>query len=117
MFRIDRIKDATVLDEPAGIPDDFDPSAYSGAFRERPGQPAATIEISPRAARWFEEYYPVRSARTLADGWRAVEIAYGKSQWIGALILSLGDDVRNVLPEEVAGAAARLAGEIGALYD
>jgi proteasome accessory factor C len=117
MFRVDRIKDAEVLEGAVDIPDDFDPGSYSGAFRERPGQPSATLEISPSAARWFEEYYPVRSARTLTDGWRSVELAYSKPQWIAGLILSLGDDVRNVAPATVADAAVGLAEEIGALYD
>ena len=117
MFRVDRIKDAEILEGAVDIPDDFDPGAYTGAFKERPGQPSATFEISPGAARWFEEYYPVRAASSMPDGWRAVELVYGKPQWIAALILSLGDDVRNVSPATVADAAAGLAGDIGALYD
>lgn len=116
MFRVDRIKSAEMLDADAEIPADFDPNAYSAAFRERPGQPTATFEISPRAGRWFEEYYPVRAGQTLADGWRSIELAYSKPQWVAALVLSLGDDVRAVAPGEVAAAVTELATEIAALY-
>jgi proteasome accessory factor C len=116
MFRVDRIKSAELLDEPADIPDDFDPNAYSGAFREKPGQPVARFEISPQVARWFEEYYPVRDAKSGSDGWRAIELAYSKPPWVAALVLSLGDGVRNVEPAEVSDAVAALAGEIAEIY-
>jgi len=116
MFRVDRIKSAEVTELDATVPDDFDPNSYSGAFRERPGQATATFEISPRAARWFEEYYPVRSATTLADGWRSIELAYSTPQWIAALLLSLGDEVRAIGPGDVSDAVAGLAGEVLKLY-
>jgi proteasome accessory factor C len=116
MFRVDRIKSAEVLDADADIPADFDPHGYSGAFKERAGEPSATFEISPKVARWFEEYYPVRSAAALDDGWRRVELAFSNPQWVAALVLSLGDDVRNVGPEAVSARVDALAGEIAALY-
>ncbi|MEA2516681.1 MAG: proteasome accessory factor [Actinomycetota bacterium] len=116
MFRVDRIKSATVMDAAADIPDDFDPTAYSGAFRERPGQPRATFEISPAVARWFEEYYPVRSASTLPDGWRSVELAYTKPQWVAALVLSIGDGVRAIAPQQIADAVTTMAKEVSAVY-
>jgi proteasome accessory factor C len=116
MFRVDRIKSATVMDAEADIPDDFDPTAYSGAFRERPGQPRATFEISPAVARWFEEYYPVRSASTLPDGWRSVELAYTKPQWVAALVLSIGDGVRAIAPQQIADAVTTMAKEVSAVY-
>lgn len=116
MFRVDRIKKAEVLDADADIPKDFDPHAYSGAFKERPGEPSATFEISPKAARWFEEYYPVRSASRLPDGWRRIELAYSKPKWVAALVLSLGDDVRGVGPKEVADEVDSLAAAIALIY-
>jgi proteasome accessory factor C len=116
MFRVDRIKSAKLLGESADIPEDFDPNSYSGAFRERPGQPAATFEISPAVARWFEEYYPVRSAETLPDGWRAIELSYTKPQWVAALVLSIGDGVRNVQPPEVAEGVSAFARDVAANY-
>ena len=117
MFRVDRVKSAHVLDEEAVIPEDFDPGRYTAAFREAPDQPTATFEISPRASRWFEEYYPVRNSEPLTDGWRAIEIAYGNLKWVASLVLSLGPDVRNVAPDEAQRAVAEQAVAILAIYD
>ena len=47
MFRTDRIKSVEVLDAPAAVPEDFDPSPYQGAFVGRIGQRTFAIEISP----------------------------------------------------------------------
>jgi predicted DNA-binding transcriptional regulator YafY len=105
-----------MLGDHVEIPANFDPNAYSGAFRERSGQAIATFEISPRTTRWFGEYYPVRKATTGPDGWRSIEIAYGKPQWVASLVLSLGDEVRAVAPTEVAAATRTLAAEILKLY-
>lgn len=116
MFRVDRVKDVQILADDAVVPADFDASRYRGAFREREGQPVASFEISPRASRWFEEYYPVRTSRAVDDGWRAIEIAYSTPQWIGTLLLSLGEDVRNIAPDEVMSAARAQAAAIAALY-
>ncbi|MGI8708443.1 MAG: helix-turn-helix transcriptional regulator [Actinomycetota bacterium] len=101
MFRVDRIKEAEVLDEPADIPDDFDPSRYRGAFVPRDEQDIVSFEISPAAARWFADYYPLRSSRELDDGWRAVELTSGGTRWAATLVLRLGDQVRAVKPEPV----------------
>jgi proteasome accessory factor C len=116
MFRVDRIKSAAVLDTEADIPEGFDAHGYSGAYRDRPDLPTARFEISPQVARWFEEYYPVRSAESLPDGWRAIELSYTKPPWVASLILSIGDGVRGIQPREVADAVKEAAGEIAALY-
>ncbi|MDQ3619453.1 MAG: WYL domain-containing protein [Actinomycetota bacterium] len=109
MFRVDRIKEAEVLDEAAEIPDDFDPSKYRGAFVPRDEQDIVSFEISSAAARWFEDYYPLRSSRELDDGWRAVELTSGGTRWAATLVLRLGDQVRAVQPESVLTEARALA--------
>lgn len=115
-FRVDRIKTAAVLETDAPVPKDFDTSSYSGAFRPHPDQPVARFEISPSAARWFEEYYPVTEAEQLKDGWRAVAVTYSRPRWIAALVLSLGDQVRALSPDEARAAVRDLAEEIEAVY-
>jgi len=116
MFRTDRIKSIELLDEPAPIPDDFDPSEYRGGFKLRSDQPVARFELSPRAAGWFEEYYPVLDARDLEDHWRAIELAYSSEEWLTRLLLSLGPDVRAVEPAAVMDRVRRLAAEILEVY-
>lgn len=117
MFRVDRIKSVGVLDVHADQPKDLDVARYAGAFRSGTEGSVARLEISPRAARWFEEYYPVRSASSSSDGWRAVELEYTSPGWLARLVLSLGDDVRNVEPEPIAAAARKLAAKILTRYE
>ena len=116
MFRADRIKDVRVLEEEAEIPADFDPERYRGAFLDRPDERLVTFEISPAASKWFEDYYPVREARDLPDGWRAITLASNSDRWPALLALRLGSDVRNVSPEEVKSTADKLARGLAARH-
>ena len=116
MFRLDRVKRVTITNEPAEVPDDFDPDRYRGAFVPGEKDREVTIEISPAAARWFEDYYPVVSARELPDGWREVKLLASGERWTATLLLRLGEDVRNVRPESMGAAAGDLAASIAAAY-
>jgi predicted DNA-binding transcriptional regulator YafY len=109
MFRIDRVKRAELLDEHAEPPSDFDPRRYRNAFRPRERQEIVSFEISDATSRWFEDSYPLRSARRLDDGWSAVELVSGGDAWAAALVLRLGSEVRAVQPQSVVGAARALA--------
>ena len=112
MFRIDRIKEVEMLDDAADVPADFDPARYRGAFVERGGEETVRLEISPTAARWFEDYYPTKSARSLDDGWREVELASGATRWAATLVLRLGQEARAVSPQAVRDDATALARRI-----
>ncbi|MDQ3941384.1 MAG: WYL domain-containing protein, partial [Actinomycetota bacterium] len=116
MFRLDRVKSVQLETAAASVPDDFDPERYKGAFSGDGGQPQITFEISPAAARWFEDYYPVVSAETLADGWRRITLVAGGTGWTSTLLLRLGAEVRNVDPEEAAAAARVLGDRIAARH-
>jgi len=116
MFRVDRIKSVSVLDGPAPVPADFDPGRYRGAFSGGDGDLNLTLEISPSAARWFEDYYPVAGGETLADGWRRIEMVASGERWAATLLLRLGRDVRAVTPESVMDASRALAERIAALH-
>ena len=112
MFRVDRIKSVAATDVTADVPDDFDPERYKGAFTGDAGQAQVILEISPEAARWFEDYYPVESARDLADGWREVTLVSSGDRWIATLVLRLGKDCRAPQPASVDSAARELASAI-----
>lgn len=116
MFRVDRIKASRMTDDPAEVPPDFDPARYKRAFVARDEQPRVTVEISPSAARWFEDYYPVESARDLDDGWREVELVAGSERWAATLVLKLGRDVRNITPDSIFGQARDLARDLAARH-
>jgi len=112
MFRIDRIKDVTLLEDHAPVPDDFNPDRYRGAFVGDESSPSISLEISPEVARWFEDYYPIRSSTGLSDGWRRIELEAGGTKWGAGLVLKLGAGVRNVQPDDVRDAARQLAADI-----
>lgn len=116
MFRIDRIKTSAITTEDAPAPGEFDSEKYKGAFVGREGQPVLKMEISPDAARWFEDYYPVRSATGTADGWRQVELFSSGDRWAANVVLSLGSNVRNIEPESVNVTARELARAIVARH-
>jgi predicted DNA-binding transcriptional regulator YafY len=114
IFRTDRIKAVEITEEPAPVPPDFDAGRYEGAFVERGGERVVRLQIAPEAARWFADYYPVRSVRRLRDGWRAVELVSDSDHWAANLVLRLGDQVRSVEPDEVVRRARALAVAVAA---
>lgn len=116
MFRTDRMKDVTIQDHPADVPEDFDPEAYRHAFRERGDEATATMEIAPEVARWFADYYHPRESEPLDDDWHRVTIAATTKRWAATLLLQLGAGVRNVEPRETLEEARHLAGEIARRY-
>jgi proteasome accessory factor C len=116
MFRTDRMKDVRILDEPADVPEEFDPEAYRHAFRERGDEATLTMEISPEVARWFADYYHPRASEALPDGWHRVTLAATTKRWAATLLLQLGAGVRNVDPPETLGEAQSLAQAIAARY-
>jgi len=116
MFRSDRIKSVVITEESADVPADFDPGRYRGAFDAHGGGDVLTLEISPGAARWFEDYYPATSAESLADGWRRIELRSGGTRWAATLLLRLGADVRNVSPAAVVDEARTIAARLAAAH-
>ena len=116
MFRLDRMKDVSVTGETAEVPEDFDPERYKGAFLGSTDQDRVSLEISPQAARWFMEYYPVESSEQTKDGWTRVTLVSGGTRWAATLLLRLGADARKVAPKEVSAEARELAREIAERY-
>ena len=117
MFRVDRIKRAIILDEPAEIPEDLNLERYTSAFIGDPRNPSVTFEVPATTSRWLEEAYEPRSVRDLPDGWRAIEMESSGLQWITSLLVQLGSNVRNVQPNDVREAAMELARKIAASHD
>ena len=116
MFRLDRMKTVVPTDAAAQVPDDFDPERYKGAFLGGEEQDRVTFEISPQAARWFTEYYPIEASEQLNDGWARVTLISGGTRGAATLLLRLAADARKVQPSEVEQAARSLATEIVARH-
>ncbi|HWL65534.1 MAG TPA: WYL domain-containing protein, partial [Actinomycetota bacterium] len=109
MFRMDRMKSVAMLEEPSSVPDSFEPEEYRGAFRAEPDEPVIRFEISPRAARWFSDYYPVVNEEAVEDGWHRIEMAVSGEHWAATLALQLGTEIRAIEPEQINERAADLA--------
>jgi proteasome accessory factor C len=109
LFRLDRVEDVAVLDEPAAPPVDAEPTDVSaGAYRPRPGDPAATLLLEPGAL-WVSEYYPVDEVVERPDGRVRVRMHYADEAWLVRLVLGLGGEARVEDPPELAAAVAARA--------
>ncbi|GAA1396270.1 WYL domain-containing protein [Luteococcus peritonei] len=107
-YKLDRIAEATVLDEPAA---DHGPAPQPspGWFE---GSAVVRLELDPEA-RWVTEYYPMRSVNpcgTDDDIWVA-EVPVADPSWLRGLLLRLGGHARVVEPEQAGRDAVRVARE------
>lgn len=119
LFRLDRVEEVEVLDEPGVPPADAAPTDLSaGLFRPSEGQHRAVLLLD-REAMWVAEYYPVDDvvARTDADGVR-ITLRYADPAWVVRLVLGLGGSARVVAPPEIAAAVLeRARAALGATPD
>jgi proteasome accessory factor C len=121
LFRLDRVDEVTVLDEPAAPPPNAPQTDVSaGIFRPQPDQELAQLVLEPDA-RWVSEYYPVEDLEELDGGRLRVRMRYADTAWMVRLLLGLGGDVRVEHPgalrdllRERASTALRLAGHLTA---
>jgi proteasome accessory factor C len=120
LFRLDRVDDVVVLDEPAAPP----PQAHErdvdhGVYQPEPDSPAVRLRVS-RSARWVADYYPVDSVTPVDDppGGLAVVLRTADPAWARRLVASLGGeavvDEPAALAAEVAADARTALGRYGA---
>jgi proteasome accessory factor C len=111
LFRLDRIDEVKVLDEPAVPPAHAQPKDLSGGvFPARPDQPRAELVLEPDA-RWIAEYYPCEELAELEGGRLRVRMRYGDESWMVRLVLGQGGEVRVESPSELASAVRRRAAD------
>jgi len=110
LFRLDRVDDVAVLDDPAAPP----PEATSrnvddGVYRPEPDAPAVRLRLA-RAARWVADYYPVEDVAPVEDppGGLAVTVRTADLAWARRLVASLGG---NALVDEPADIGTQVAAE------
>lgn len=119
MFRVDRVDEAEVLDEPSSPPDGAAirevPADASGLLTPDPGQQLAALRLAP-TARWVAEYYPMEEVLADDDGGARVQMRYGDRAWMVRLLLGLGDAVEVLWPADLADARADRAREALAAY-
>lgn len=102
-FRIDRIHDAEVVDEPANphlkqLPEDL-------FTFER----TAEILLSPEAS-WLADYHQMTLGEVREDGLIPAQLPFGSDEWLLRFCLTNGDRISLVRPESLARAVTRRAG-------
>lgn len=103
LFRLDRVLDAQVLDEPADthdVPEDADRFVPDGAV--------VTVRLASRARR-VAETAQVSAVRNLDDGSFEVDLPVVSTPWLEHLLLGVADDVLAVHPPQVAQQVAATA--------
>lgn len=92
LFRVDRIDELDLLEEPAVPPQHAEPHDVSaGLFTPSPDQHIATLVLAPDA-RWVSEYYSCDELDELDGGRLRVAIRYSDESWMTRLVLGLGGD-------------------------
>jgi proteasome accessory factor C len=111
LFRLDRVEDVAVLDEPAAPPPDAEPTDVSaGAYRPRADHASAVLLLEPGAL-WVSEYYPVEEAVEQPDGRLRVLLRFADPAWLVRLVLGLGGGATVLAPPELAAAVVARAEE------
>src|SRR4051794_26989870 len=108
LFRLDRVDDVEVLDEPAAPP----PQAHerdvaNGVYQPEPGSPVVRLRLA-RTARWVADYYPVEQVTPTDDppGGLAVAVRTADLAWARRLVASLGGAAVVDEPQELAAQVA-----------
>jgi proteasome accessory factor C len=110
LFRLDRVDDVAVLDEPAAPPPQAtERDVEGGVYHPDPGSPVVRLRLD-RGARWVADYYPVDSATEVEDppGGLAVTLRTADPAWARRLVASLGGQA---LVDEPAELAERVAAD------
>lgn len=114
-FRLDRVAEIRLLDEPAAPPELELRDLSEGLVQPSADDPEVVVEVGP-GGRWVAEYYPHDSAEELADGGLRITLRTPAPASLRRLALRLGRDGRIVSPGDLAESARRAAGEALAAY-
>ena len=116
-FRVDRIEEVRVLDEPAQPTLWVDSEVPDRIFHPDLQIPPVTLRLS-RGARWVAEYYPMEDSVEVDDppGGLRVRMRAARDEWLARLVLSLGGDAVIEDAPELAALVARRAAEAMTAY-
>ena len=104
LFRLDRVLSATVLDDPAEVPDEAVPRDLGdGVFQPSDDHQLVVLEVGP-GARWVADYYPCEQVEEVDEpaGGLRLSLRVADPAWLVRLALRLGAQARLVAPGELA---------------
>ena len=100
LFRLDRIRAATVLDSPIETVAEGPRDLSDGLFTRSSDTTPVTLGLD-REARWIVEYYPVEAVRTRRGGALEVDLLIADERWLQRLLLRLAPHARVISPPEL----------------
>lgn len=110
-FRLDRIADLSLTDEPVATREAPLRDLAVGWFADAGDEPRVTLSLAP-GSHWVAEYYPVEtSTEETPEGHLVVTLRVGDPAWLRALLLRLADGVRVLAPAGAGTSAAEAAQE------
>ncbi|MFD9602266.1 helix-turn-helix transcriptional regulator [Streptomyces sp. NPDC056708] len=115
-FRLDRVAEIRLLDEPAAPPELELRDLSEGLVQPAAEDPEVVVEVGP-GGRWVAEYYPHDSAQELHDGGLRITLRTPDPASLRRLALRLGREGRIVSPPELAQSAQQAARAALAAYD
>ena len=100
LFRLDRIRSATVLDTPIETAPEPPRDLSDGLFTRSSETTPVTLDLD-REARWIVEYYPVEAVRTRRGGRLEVDLLIADERWLQRLLLRLAPHAGVLSPPEL----------------
>ncbi|HVX45937.1 MAG TPA: YafY family protein [Mycobacteriales bacterium] len=117
LFRLDRVDDARILDEPAAPPSDAQPrDLVSGVFAPSAEHTAVTLRLSG-PDRWVADYFACDEILELPGGDLQVTVRVADTTWVRQLALGSGVENTILAPEWLAAAVRDEARRALAAYD
>lgn len=99
LFRLDRIREARVLDEAIRTEPEAPRDLADGLFARSDETTRVTLRLEP-AARWVVEYYPVEDVRPGPGETTDVDLLVADRRWLDRLLLRLAPHASIVVPVE-----------------
>ncbi|MGH8861202.1 MAG: helix-turn-helix transcriptional regulator [Jatrophihabitantaceae bacterium] len=98
VFRVDRIEDVVLLDEPARPPQGIElRDVAEGVFQPASEHLLAVLRVSDAYA-WVADYYPSEEITELDGGGLQVSLRVSEPAWVRALVLGSGGQVEVLSP-------------------
>jgi len=101
VFRLDRIEDVTLLDEPAAVPEGVQPRDISeGVYQPASEHLLAVLRVGPAYA-WVADYYVAEDVTDDGAGLR-ISLRVADPAWVRTLVLGSAGQVEVLSPEWLA---------------
>ena len=115
VFRLDRIEDVTLLDEPASVPEGVQPRDISeGVYHPASEHLLAVLRLGPAYA-WVADYYVAEEVVDDGTGLR-VSLRVADPAWVRSLVLGSAGQVEVLSPEWLAEGLRAEAGRALSAY-